>query len=222
MKSVKSKEVFLCPDNQLENDLNFKKQIKKNVNNYKYKTVYNVGKTKHSYVLTRNFVIISLEEWLGVEIIVRGSYRPEELNGNVDEENALLLEISAPTPNELQDAMFKLASFVKTIPVFNLDLINSWKYIRISGIQYRTFRFSIELKNMKDGKSLNEFREDLHKIETDLSIEIRIRGKGSGYVESCLDDEDNTFTYVQIIAKNESALEQAKKACQEMIVKYMN
>lgn len=91
-----SKDMSLnLESNEIENrDLNFKRQIKRKVHDYKYRTVYDVGKTNNPYLLTRNSIVMMLEDNVGAEIIVQGTYKPKELNGNADDEDGLLLDIS--------------------------------------------------------------------------------------------------------------------------------
>lgn len=223
VKSIVPKDVSLSLEKgKIENhDLNFSRQIKKNVNNYKYKTVYNVGKTKHPYLLTRNSVVIMLEEYLGAEVIVQGTYKPEELNGDTDDEDALLLEISAPSPNELQDAMFRLASVIKSMSAarsHGLELIR--KCIYKNGVQYRTSRIPLDAKCLESKEFMSEIHESVASISSENPVELRVRGRSSGYIEPCFNEESDEPTYIQIISKTKPNLELAERSCQSIILRH--
>lgn len=204
-----------------DSDLNFKRQIKRNVNSYKYKTVYNVGKTKSPYLLTRNSVLIRLEEGLGVEILVKGTYKPEELNGDINDENALLLEISAPSPNELQEAMFKLASAVKSLDgKKNRELESIKRYFRRDGTQYHTTRIRLNARSLENKNLVSDLIESMESLALANSVEIKMRGRGSGYIEPCFGEESNEPRYVQIISKGKPNLQSVEKSIRNVIFKY--
>jgi len=169
-----------------DHDLNFKRQTKKNVHGYKYKTVYNVGKTKNPYFLTRNSIVMMLEEHLGAEIFVHGTYKPEELKGDTGDEDALLLEVSAPSPGELQRAMFGLASLIKSLP-------NSVKQspkvierrVHRNGALHHASRIPLDPVYLKNEGLVNEMRESMLSVCSENPPEVKVRGRHSGYIEPC-------------------------------------
>ncbi|KAL7345275.1 insulin-like growth factor 2 mRNA-binding protein 1 [Encephalitozoon intestinalis] len=221
VKPMESGRVSLtAEENGVEgHDLNFKRQVKKKVNDYKYKTLYNVGKTKNPYALTRNSVVIAMEEELGVEILVKGSYKPEELNGDTDDSDGLVYEISAPTPEILQEAMFKIPSMVKTVPVLpwtSSSILG--RYVWKNGTRYHSYRIFVDPDDLS-GK-MNEFRKDIEAVAADKSVDIAIRGKFSGHVEPCFGEEANEPPYIQILTKTKKEIREVRKACREVISKH--
>ncbi|AFN83494.1 hypothetical protein EROM_080750 [Encephalitozoon romaleae SJ-2008] len=200
-------------------DLNFRRQVKRRVNDYKYKAFYNIGKTKRPYVFTRNSVVMMIEEELGVEILVKGSYKPEELNGDTDDEDALVYEISAETPEILQEAMAGLPSAINAIPPFpwNSSSIIG-RYIYRNGARHRLHRVIID--NELAEKKINEIRKDIETTSVDKSVEISIRGRFSGYIEPCFGEESNGPTYIQIVAKTKREIKEAKNMCVKIIDKH--
>lgn len=201
-------------------DLNFKRQIKKKVHNYKYKTVYNVGKTCNPYLLTRNSVVMMLEENLGVEIIVQGTYKPEELNGDTEDEDALLFEISAPTPNRLQEAMFRFASIIRSLPSSVRECLKIiGKHVYRDGVRYWTCRLLLKPQHVGNQVFMDEIHREMKSISRECP-EVRIRGRFSGCVEPCLNEEADEHTYIQITARFRNSLVQAEDICRTIMSKY--
>lgn len=207
-------EVSLSMETQIEDrDLNFKRQKKRNVHGHRYRTVYNAGKTRFPYLLTRSCVVVMLEESVGAEITVQGTYRPEELNGDTDDEDALLLEISAPTPNELQDAMFRLAALVKSGSA--QDLYDAaGRAVWRNGMKHHASR--IRLPAGLSGGTMDELRRRLETLGGDGAVETRIRGRGSGHVEPCLCEESDEPPYVHVVSRNKGAIRKAEEVCQQV------
>lgn len=200
-------------------DLNFKRQTKRRVKDYRYTTTYNVGKTKSPYVLTRNSVVMMVEEELGVEIVVRGSYKPEELNGDTDDSDALVYEVGAATPEELQEAMFRLPSIVKSMPMFPwLPSSASGRYVRRGNMRYYSYRVPVDLSLAES--RMDEIRKEVESIASRMSVEVIVRGRFSGHVEPCLGEESNEPTYIHIVAKTKGEIREARRACREAIGKY--
>lgn len=220
VKTAAPKDASLLDEGEVgDKDLNFRRQVKRNVNGYKYRTVYNVGKTKYPYLLTRNSTVMMLEEHLGVEILAVGTYRPEELNGDTEDEDALLLEVSAPTPNKLQDAMFKLSSIIKSSStrIKNYGVRSIANHAYVNGVQHHTSRMSLAQRYLENEEEASRIRKGLSSISLENLVEIRIRGRCSGYVESCFGEESNEPPYIQIISKSKSSLKSIKDACRAVI-----
>ncbi|KAG5860503.1 hypothetical protein KMI_01g01400 [Encephalitozoon hellem] len=199
-------------------DLNFRRQVKKRVKDYKYRALFNIGKTKRPYVLTRNSVVMMIEEELGVEILVKGSYRPEELNGDTDDEDALVYEVSAETPEMLHEAIGRIPSIIKEMPAFPWDSSGvSGRYVYRNGVRYRSHRIIIDSEL---SEKMSEIRKDIEATSIDKPVEINIRGRLSGYIEPCFGEEANEPTYIQIVAKTKREIREAGSVCRNIISKY--
>lgn len=221
VKPVRSGKVSLSSE---ENgvgghDLNFRRQVKRRVNDHKYKAFYNIGKTKRPYVFTRNSVVMVIEEELGVEILVKGSYKPEELNGDTDDEDGLVYEISAETPEILQEAMARLPSAINAIPSFpwNSSSIIG-RYVYRNGVRHRLHRIIID--NELAEKKIDEIRKDIESIGVDRSVETSVRGRFSGHIEPCFGEESNGPTYIQIVARTKKQIKEVKDMCGKVIDKH--
>ncbi|CAD26384.1 hypothetical protein [Encephalitozoon cuniculi GB-M1] len=197
------------------NDLNFIRQVKKRVNDYKHKTLYNIGRTRNPYVFTRNSVVMMIEEELGVEILVRGSYKPEELNGDTDDSDALVYEISAPTPEVLKEAMSRIPSITKVAPTFPWSPSCSvGRHVWKNGVKYHSYRIPVDPKEAEKG--MDGIRRDIELAAAGKSVEIVLRGRFSGHVEPCLGEESNEPMYIQVIGRSKK---EVRKACREIIDK---
>ena len=212
--------VDLSPEGNMVGEfmLNFKRQIKKRIHQYDFKAVYNVGRTSSPYMLTRNSVVMMLEEELGVEIIVRGYYKPFELNAETDGSDALMYDVYAATPEILRNAMSKIGEKIKAIDGYMKGRYESvWRQVIRNGEKYYSSRVLLQLDNETDRDLI---KNELLKIMHECSVDATLRGRYSGYIEPCLESESNEPAYIHLISKNKTNLATARRFCEDIVARY--
>ncbi|KAH9411016.1 hypothetical protein HK407_09g14320 [Ordospora pajunii] len=217
---VRLHSVDLNPEGSIVGEfmLNFTRQIKKRIHNYEFKAAYNVGRTSNPYMSTRNCVVMMLEEELGVEIVVRGGYKPFELNAEADESDALMYDVYAATPELLHNAMSKIGDRIKAIDGYMKGKYGSaWRQVVRNGAKYYSSRVLLQLENEADGELI---KNELLGIVHDYSVDAVLRGRHSGYVEPCLGEESNEPAYIHLVSKNKTSLATARRCCEDVIARY--
>ncbi|KAF7683108.1 Protein RIK [Astathelohania contejeani] len=210
-------EVSLIPNNRLTDKLNLQKKKKNKVHNYKFIKLINIDKCKYPYFLSRNKTLMELDEMYGAEIVVSGKYKPlsEEPNPN-----PLILEISAPTEKILNTTIEK----IKLVMDKGEEELNNLFDIR-KGYNGDKAKFHVKIPigiydSDKDFDLVNIIKEEIESLKlNDGSVIINLRGRFSGYIEPCLNDESNDPCYLHIIGSNIRKIKQLKNYFQRYFIK---